>query len=185
MKYNLSLLSEEDFQQYHLFVKACFAESVHRRYTPELATVSSDWSDFPKSHQISLAESDSLGMTMSDFGEVNRKFHIWMTPSYRSPSTQFYKTLLHELCHGYAGLTQGHNAHWRRWYYRVLAHAVWGNILDIKLPETCYAVERCYNSVGDLMSLPIEAANKAKEEHDRVMDRYMRSLLDATCSNYV
>ncbi len=175
MKYDLSVISREEFDTIHTFVQAVFDEG-RQRFSPTLMTVSTNIKDFPPVHQAHLAKCDSLGVAMSDFDKAKDEFHLWMTPSYKLPAFRFYMTLAHELTHGYAGLQYGHSAHWRRWFYRVLSHLVIAKMIPkpaSPINMLLFSVESCYNHAGgDLFALPVEATAKVNEEHDRVMQNY-------------
>lgn len=174
-QYGMSVIPREDFEEFHTFVQAVFDEG-RQRFSPVLASISQDTRFAPECHIPHLASCDSLGVTMEDFGKSKQEFHIWMNPAYKLPTFRFYMTLAHELTHGYAGLQYGHAPHWRRWYYRVLCHLIEAKMMPV--PESdiemiLYAVEARYNhSVGDLFALPVEARNKAKEEHQKVLENY-------------
>lgn len=165
----------------HQFVQAVFDEG-HQRFTPQLMAIGTEVSWFPKCHQQYLVHSDSLGVTMEDYDEHQKEFHIWITPAYRAPVFKFYMTLAHELVHGYAGLKYGHNAHWRRWFYRVLWHLNESKLIpepESSLGAICWSVGRTYNRTGlpsVEKALIQEAFQKAKSEHVQVVENYWKRI---------
>lgn len=177
MKYGLTQISKEEFDNFHTFVQACFDQGYQRRDPPLLKSISIHQSWAPTEYQGYLAKSDSLGVTMG-----THEFDIWITPSYQSPVFKFYMTLAHELVHGYAGLKYGHNVHWRRWFYRVLWHLVEAKMIpepESTPAEVLFSVERVYNQKywePSAQALVDEAMAKAIDEHEKVMASYWRRL---------
>lgn len=193
MLYRLNAISEEEFNRFHSLVRAVFDQG-RQRFDGRLRTVTDDPTLFPKSEQEYLAQNKALGVTFKLRGEEFGTFHIWMNPAYAEPSFSFFNTLAHELCHGYAGVGYGHNAHWRRWYYRVMYH-LWENGF-ISTPDEdptdpdrypgetleimCYAKGFQYNRIDssqDELGLVREAFAKAKSDSDKVKENYFRRTL--------
>ncbi len=180
--YKLSLIPREEFNNLHSFVQACFDEG-RQKFNTKLKTISTDIDDFPACHRPYLARCDALGVSMADRGMTNKEFHIWITPSYEKLSYRFYMTLAHEMVHGYAGLQYGHNAHWRRWFYRVLWHLNEAKMIpepESELRMVAFSVECSYNHSTDytksLHALPVEAFAKAEEEHGRVLKNFWKRI---------
>ena len=177
MKYGLTQISKEEFDNLHAFVRACFDQGYQRRDPPLLKSISIHHSWAPQEHQEYLARNDSLGVTMG-----THEFDIWITPAYKGPVFKFYMTLAHELVHGYAGLKYGHNAHWRRWFYRVLFHLVEAKIIptpESDIQSVLLSVELSYNPKwwqSGAAGLVDEAINKAQQEHSKVLDSYWSRL---------
>lgn len=177
LKYNLSVISQEEFETFHTLVQSVFDEG-RQVYHPKLMQVSTDWTEMPEVHHAYLTKSDCLGVCMSELGMENEEFHVWITPSYIAPMYKFYMTLAHELCHGYVGTRYGHNAHWRRWFYRVLWHLNEAKLIpepESELKWVGVSVEYCYNykpNVDPMLTI-MEAFNKAKSEHSQVMNNFL------------
>lgn len=173
--YDLSILPVDQFEPVHAFVRAVFDQG-RQRFKMDLATVTSSVAQSPQAFWDYLNKTDSLGVSMKAEGETE-KFHIWITPSYKQPLFKFYMTLVHELVHGYAGMQYGHNAHWRRWFYRTLWHLVEAGMMpapEDELKYVCTTVEHAYNYTPKLdpMLTILEAFHKAESEHDQVMKNY-------------
>lgn len=119
---------------------------------------------------------------MEGRGDYQKYFDIWVNPSYKHDSARLRCTLAHELTHGYAGLKYGHNAHWRRWYYRVLYHLSNAGFIHYPdLEDFMVGVEYLYNhssswSQGD--RLVDEAISKANDEHNTVTTNYLKRMLE-------
>lgn len=183
-KYNLGLISEEQFNDLHDFVRAVFDQG-RQRFKSELRIISNDASDFPGDREY-LQNCGSLGVCMEPQGAYQKYFNIWISPNYAWPSRRFYMTVAHELTHGYAGLKYGHNAHWRRWFYRVWFHLNKANFLPWTSPDPMYdllSVEHQYNqtvTIDPVLTIR-EALNKADKEHDQVMENYLMRLKNAAC----
>lgn len=180
MKYNLPVLSEDDFSDLHTFVQACF-DLGRQRFSPTLKTVSNNWTDLPEIHHGYLAKCQSLGVAMTAPAEEHGDFHLWMTPQWETASQSFYNTLVHELVHGYAGLQYGHNAHWRRWLYRVRWHLNEAFMTPMYIHDLrmhCFNIGLTYNKSkeNNEFDLLVEAFATAKEEHNQVMDNYWKRL---------
>lgn len=180
MRYGLPQISQGEFDNFHKFVQACFDEG-RQRFSPELVTIGTDINWFPQLHQAYLAKDTSLGVTMEDYGEYQSKFHIWINPAYKEPSFRFYATLAHELVHGYAGMKYSHNAHWRRWFYRVLYHLMGSELIPQPLDSirmVCYGLGINYNhrSASSELQLIDEAFVQAQKEHPKVLENYWRRL---------
>lgn len=121
LTYKLPLISRNDFDMFHEFIRSVFDEG-RQRFNPRLNIISNERLDFPERDAEYLKDCTSLGVCMEPSGAYQSYFNIWVTPSYKEPVFKFWMTLAHELTHGYAGVKYGHNAHWRRWFYRVLWH---------------------------------------------------------------
>lgn len=171
MNYNLKILSYSDFQVFDAAVQACFDLS-RRVYKTQLVSVTDDWQDLPKEHHQYMQEKKSLGTTMDETGN-HQIFHTWVNPQFIRPSYKFYHTLVHELCHGYAGLQYGHAAHWRRWFYRVSWHLDQAKLMPkpaSPLPMLCWNVEYIYNRKSEnMMGTVLEAHKRAEEEHEQFL----------------
>lgn len=176
MKYGLSQITEDEFDRLHQLVLSVFDEG-RQRFSPTLATVGTDISWFPQCHRAYLAKHQALGVTMEDLGARQEEFHIWITPAYVGPVFKFYMTLAHELVHGYAGLKYGHNAHWRRWFYRVMWHLHAAGFIpepESELQAVLWGQGISYNRSGNEFNLVTEAFAKAEEDHDKVLDNFWK-----------
>lgn len=116
---------------------------------------------------------------MEPEGSYQEYFNIWITPRYELATFRFYLTLAHELTHGYAGLKYGHNAHWRRWFYRVVWHLNEAKFFPHYKSGLLYdlmPVEYQYNQSPkhDPVLTTLEAFRKAENEHDQVMENYLK-----------
>lgn len=180
MRYGLTQIPQSEFDTLHTFVKACFDEG-RQRFSPTLETIGTNFTWFPEVHQDYLASNVALGTTMEISEEHQKKFHIWITPQYKEPVFKFYMTLVHELVHGYAGLKYGHNAHWRRWFHRVMWHAIAAKVIpepDSSVDLVLYSVECNYNygTPESAYQLVRESISQAWKEHSKILDNYWRRL---------
>lgn len=184
MRYGLTQISEEEFEKLHTFVRACFDQG-RQRFSPRLVTISTEAEWFPEEHRPYLADCSSLGVTMETREKHQEEFHIWITPQYTQPVFRFYMTLVHELVHGYAGLKYSHNAHWRRWFYRVMWHVISADIIpkpESSLEQVLFSVECSYNGGAQpywqsgALDLVREASAKALSEHNVILDNYWKRL---------
>lgn len=182
MKYELPQLSEDEFNTFHTFVKACFDQG-RQRFSPELRRITTERDGFSPHHTAYLKTTDSLAVCMEGFDDYQTQFDIWVNPQYKEASPRFFMTLAHELTHGYAGLKYGHNAHWRRWYYRVLWHIKAAGFFKPEDPveHLMYSVECMYNqaSLRSGVELIHEAMTRAESEHSQVMSNFSRRMMDA------
>ena len=182
VRFNLSQISKEEFDNLHSLVKACFDQG-RQRVTPKLRSISNDVEDMPEVHRENLrATSDALALTMTTHGTRADVFDIWMLPQLLPGNFRFYQTLVHELVHGYAGIYCGHNAHWRRWFYRTLWHADQAQMLpehESELRMICFSVGTRYTKDDPWKELKLidEAFSKAESEHTKVMDAYLERVL--------
>lgn len=178
MKYGLSQITEDEFDRIHSMVLAVFDEG-RQRFSPTLATIGTDIDWFPTVHRAYLAKHQALGVTMEDLGQREEEFHIWITPGYREPLFKFYMTLAHELVHGYAGLKYGHNAHWRRWFYRVMWHLHESGMIptpESELKAVMWGQGLSYNRVSGEFELVTEAFEKARKDHHKVIENYWKRI---------
>ena len=178
LKYGLTIIPEEEFNRFHALVQSCFDQG-RQRFSPTLETIGTDISWFPSCHRAYLAKHEALGVTMEDLGVRQEEFHIWITPAYQTPVFKFYMTLAHELVHGYAGLKYGHNAHWRRWFYRVMWHLHAGGFLpepENELKMVLWGQGLSYNRVSGELELVTEAFDKARRDHSKVLDSYWKRI---------
>lgn len=174
--YDLEVIGFLEFDLIHTYVQSIFDQG-RRRTDVKLKTMTNKIAHCPQGHWPYLAESDCLGVSMTDHGKPD-EFHVWINPAYKAPVFKFYMTLAHELTHGYVGLGYGHNAHWRRWFYRVLWHLVESKLIpepEDALKFVCISVEHAYNHVlkVDPMLTILEAFNKAQSEHSVVNSNYL------------
>ncbi len=177
--YDLTTISHDQFDILHTFIRSVFDQG-RQRFTINLATMTNQAGLCPEYHWPYLFKTDSLGVSMTARGNSS-EFHVWINPSFREPLFKFYMTLVHELVHGYAGLSYGHNAHWRRWFYRTMWHLVQAEIIpapEDELKYVCTTVEHSYNQSPkiDPMLTILEAFNKAESEHEVVKTNYFRKL---------
>lgn len=182
INYDLDVISEEEFNLLHCYVKSIFDQG-RQRFKMDLVTCTNKIALCPQEHWPYLTESDSLGVSMTAQGNPE-EFHIWLTPAYKKPQFKFYMTLVHEMVHGYAGLKYDHGPQWRRWFYRTLWHLVQAGFIPEPLDElkyVCLSVEYTYCKAVkvDPMLTILEALNKAEQEHDIVNDNYFRRLRNA------
>lgn len=183
--YNLPILPQEEFDLLHTFVLAIFDQG-RQRFKMDLKTVTVDPYECPENHLNYLLTSDSLGVSMTARFRPE-EFHIWINPAYKKPVFKFYMTLVHELVHGYAGMSYGHNAHWRRWFYRTLWHLHEVGFIPRPVDElkmVCLSVEYTYRNgeariYVDPMLTILEAFSKAEKEHDQVKANYFKRLRNA------
>lgn len=180
LKYNLPLISRNDFDMFHTFVQSVFDEG-RQRFNPRLNIISNQWVDFPEPDDVYLSNCTSLGVCMEPPGAYQSYFNIWINPSYKDPVFKFWMTLAHELTHGYVGAKYGHNAHWRRWFYRVMWHL--NETFLIPEPEDslfsiCICQEFTYNQSIKLdCALTVrEAFSKAEKEHDKIKTNFIRRM---------
>lgn len=180
--YDLDVIGPLEFDLLHTYVKAIFDQG-RQRFDMRLATMTNKVALCPQAHWPYLTKTDSLGVSMTEIGKPE-EFHVWINPQYKKPLFKFYMTLAHELVHGYVGMKYGHNAHWRRWFYRVLWHLVEAEFIpepQDPLKYVCITVEHAYNHVlrVDPMLTILEAFSKAKSEHEAVNENYFRRLGNA------
>lgn len=113
------ILSEEDFNLFHAGVLA--TRLAGRHTSGKLMLLTDDYRDLPEELHRYIEREKPLGYCVSPTGWNEKVFEVWVTPAYQD-STQFRCTLLHELLHGYVGISYGHNAHWRKHMYSALFH---------------------------------------------------------------
>ncbi len=181
MKYDLPQMDEAEFVQFHTLVQACFDQG-RQRFHPQVRRVTTNKTGYSPSHETYLKTTTALAVCMEGFGDYQKEFDIWVNPAYVKNTPRFRATLAHELVHGYAGLKYGHNAHWRRWYYRVMWHLQKAGMMGLRdLAAFCHGVEYAYNQVSFISGdqLLVESAERAKEEHSKVMASYWKRLMDA------
>lgn len=174
-------MTEAEFHELHTFVQACFDQG-HQRFHPRLRRITTAKTGYSPSHEAYLKTTTSLAVTMEGMGDYQKEFDIWVNPAYTKNTPRFRATLAHELVHGYAGLKYGHNAHWRRWYYRVLWHLQKADLLKIRdLSDFVCSVEMAYNQVSwnSGIVLLCEAQEKAEEEHKDVLQNFWKRIVDA------
>lgn len=184
LKYNLPLISRNDFDMFHEFIKSVFDEG-RQRFNPRLNIISNQRLDFPERDAEYLKDCTSLGVCMEPPGAYQSYFNIWINPAYKDAVFKFWMTLAHELTHGYVGAKYGHNSHWRRWFYRVMWHLNQTDLmpkLDVdNLFWVCINQEYIYNLSPTLdPALTIrEAFSKAEKEHDKVKTNFIRRMSNA------
>lgn len=182
VKFNLSQMSKGEFDQFHAFVQACFDQG-RQRVTPKLRAISNDIADMPEIHRGYLqTTSEIYALTMTTQGTRAETFDIYMIPQLLPGSFRFYLTLTHELVHGYAGLYCGHNAHWRRWLYRVLCHLDMAGMLpehEDPVRLVCFSTGMGYTKGTSKQEVDLvkEVFTRAENEHTKVMDAYTERLL--------
>jgi hypothetical protein len=174
-------MTEAEFHEFHTFVQACFDQG-RQRFHPELRRITTDKTGYSPEHEAYLKTTTALAVTMEGRGDYQKAVDIWVNSSYYRNGPRFRATLAHERVHGYAGLKYGHNAHWRRWFYRVLWHLQKADLLGLDdLASFTCGVELTYNHVswtsGNL--LLCEAAEKAEAEHSQVLENYWKRIMDA------
>ncbi len=170
-------MERESFDNLHLMVRACFDEG-RQRFHPTLTRITIHNSGFRKDHAEYIEKDQCLAVALEN-GGLQKNFSIWVNPSYTGDCYWFRATLVHELVHGYAGLRYGHNAHWRRWYYRVMWHMAQTGYLIInpdKLENLCLDVGLNYNYVGGELTLVREAFAKAESEHSQVLSNFWKRI---------
>lgn len=187
MKYDLTQISEEEFRVLHTFVQACFDQG-KQQFSPVLTRITNQNEGFDPHHMEYIAKDGALAVTLENRGDYQTRFQIWVTSAYKA-SFSFYQTLAHELVHGYAGLKYGHNAHWRRWYYRVMWHLIEAKMIptpESPLREVCFQTGLGYNYTSAKAELDLidEAFTKAEEEHDHVLQNYWKRI-NAPSRNHV
>lgn len=183
MDYELPQMSREEFTEFHEYVRACFDQG-RQRFNPELRRITTDPTGFDPEHEAYLKTTESLAVCMEGRGDYQEQFDIWVNPSYKEDSARFRLTLAHELTHGYAGLKYGHNAHWRRWYYRVLYHLHSAGFIEgPSIGTFMVQTESRYNTVSLLQGnlLIQEAVEKADSEHNTVTTNYLKRMIE--CQN--
>lgn len=171
-------MPRKEFDEFHSFVLACFDQG-HQRFHPKLRRITTDKTGYAPEHEAYLEKGDALAVTMEGWTDIETEFDIWVTPTYYRNSPLFRATLAHELVHGYAGLKYGHNAHWRRWYYRVMWHLQKAHFLGMRdLPQELYDTEKRYNRVSMVQgeTLLCEAAETAEAEHSQVLESFWKRI---------
>lgn len=189
MKYELPQISEDQFTDFHSFVQSCF-DLGRQQFDPKLTRITTVNKGFNPLHAEYLRKSDALAVTMENHGDYQKRFQIWVNPCYKEPSFGFYMTLAHELVHGYAGLKYGHNAHWRRWLYRVMWHLDRSSMIPEAvdgLELVCFNTGLRYNYTNHKAELDLieEAFRVAEQEHDKVEENFWKRTIDAPSRNLV
>lgn len=107
-KYQLPMMDRGDFDELYGFVRQCFRVSKAR--LPELS-----WIDTNESVVLGLFPSyfrdkgSPLACTVAPVHNYNH-FQVWVSPAHAEDNFRFRTTLVHELCHGFAGLQHIHMA---------------------------------------------------------------------------
>lgn len=123
MIYDLSL-SRGEFERANRLVRSVLLQSKQRRsqVSNYLHCATSNIELLAEENQeYVLSNPEVLGASFAH----DSRFDIWLSPAYYVVDNDIYiDTLLHELCHGYLGVstTCYHNQRWKRFFGRVLHH---------------------------------------------------------------
>lgn len=178
-RFDLKQMDQDVFEDFHNLVLAVFDEG-KQRVKPRLRYIGHSTEGLDESHADFIMDEAPLGLATANLADAPGEFFdIWMSPSFAGDSFYFRKTLAHELVHGYTGIQCGHNAHWRRWVYRVLMHLHKADmILTNDIHEVCFTEGWRY--IKDPAKLEQEdllieeVHRKVNKEHDRVLAHYFR-----------
>lgn len=127
MKYAVDDFLKEDFERLDRIVRAVILSSGRVEVWNTPRRVTTDSKDLAPAHRSVVARS------MSETGDFRGlcftctnnplEFDLWFNPAIVDRyNSNFWATVIHELCHGYLGTQHGHDQVWRRLYARALFH---------------------------------------------------------------
>lgn len=127
MRYNIEGYAETDFLVADRLVRSVFMAPGRvevwnslRRVTTDPREVSSEYREeiYEQANSSALLRAACIPVQQNSY-----EFDLWVNPAIVSATDEPFKaTLVHELCHGYLGTSNGHERPWRRFYTRALYH---------------------------------------------------------------
>lgn len=185
MKYNIDGFPEEDFTRADNLVRATILAGGKVETWNSVRRVTSDLRDIPKTYRDKVAreldvQKGLLRAACNPSPYNDHEFDIWVNPEVVGDSQRFRATVLHELCHGYRNVWEGHDVQWRRLHARVLfhyhytVHSIdhWPALVD--LANWSYTKRGKSESTGDFLKRIAADKEKwikqAEEDQQRVND---------------
>lgn len=121
IQYDLSNFDRTEFELSDRLVRSVILANGRPPYSRSLRRITTDRSTLSKTN-VNYIEQNLDTLDAVCFEKPNGDFDIWVSPEL-DPEVPFYRqTLLHELSHGYLGVSNGHNHLWKKLYSRVLLH---------------------------------------------------------------
>lgn len=177
--YGLKMIPQEEFDGINQLVLAVLDQG-RKLDRPKLTLITSDSSGMTADDRKYIAKHKPLGCTFAPAMGYT-EFQTWIMPAFND-SQYFRAVLLHELVHGYVGIQYNHGPQWRRWYYRVLWHAINAGFLNLdrlqdSVQDLCRDLTCIYfqNDAKEL-ALITEAIARSEAESDKVSDNLFRRL---------
>lgn len=189
MKYLLHDFPLEDFTRADTLVRATILASGRVDQWNSVRRVTSDPAHLAKSDRDKVTRSvdtngERLRAATIPCQHSATEFDLWFNPDVINMSDRFKATVIHELCHVYLGVEQGHQERWRRLYARTLYHYHfsvepinhWHSLVD--LANWTYTKRAKSESSSQFLRRINGDKEKwirhANDEHDRVTDIWNR-----------